>query len=121
MIEQRQATRAFRALHHRPGGFIMPNAWDAGSGLILAAAGFDAIGTTSAGRMGRGWAPPRKPTVTGFAVLAMTCRPSSICSGVSLRIQRTTQSVQGSSWLRRRAMAIPGVRALAVPVTCMMA
>ena len=49
MIEQRQATRAFRALHHRPGGFIMPNAWDAGSGLILAAAGFDAIGTTSAG------------------------------------------------------------------------
>lgn len=46
---QGEATRAFKALHQAPHGFIMPNAWDAGSALILAAAGFDAIGTTSAG------------------------------------------------------------------------
>ena len=38
----------FKALHAAP-GFIMPNAWDVGSALILAAAGFKAIATTSAG------------------------------------------------------------------------
>jgi 2-methylisocitrate lyase-like PEP mutase family enzyme len=42
-------TDAFHALHTAKTGFIMPNAWDAGSALILAAAGFPAIGTTSAG------------------------------------------------------------------------
>ncbi|MDO8378207.1 isocitrate lyase/phosphoenolpyruvate mutase family protein [Phenylobacterium sp.] len=46
---QGEAARAFKALHQAPHGFIMPNAWDAGSALILAAAGFQAIGTTSAG------------------------------------------------------------------------
>ncbi|GGC88868.1 isocitrate lyase/PEP mutase family protein [Chelatococcus reniformis] len=40
---------AFAALHAANPGFVMPNAWDAGSALILAAAGFAAIGTTSAG------------------------------------------------------------------------
>ncbi|MBI3675529.1 MAG: isocitrate lyase/phosphoenolpyruvate mutase family protein [Proteobacteria bacterium] len=39
----------FRALHAAKPGFVMPNAWDAGSALILAAAGFPAIATTSAG------------------------------------------------------------------------
>jgi len=48
---------AFRALHETGGGFLMPNAWDAGSAVILAEAGFDAIATTSAGiafSLGRG-------------------------------------------------------------------
>lgn len=40
---------AFMALHKTPGGFIMPNAWDAGSAIILAAEGFSALATTSAG------------------------------------------------------------------------
>lgn len=39
----------FRALHAAPRGFIMPNAWDAGSAILLAEAGFPAIATTSAG------------------------------------------------------------------------
>lgn len=47
MTAQRQAAIAFKALHET--GFIMPNAWDAGSAKILAAEGFPAIGTTSAG------------------------------------------------------------------------
>lgn len=38
----------FRALHGRPGGFIMPNAWDGLSVLMLKKAGFEAIGTSSA-------------------------------------------------------------------------
>lgn len=40
---------AFRALHERPGIFIIPNPWNAGSAKILAALGFEALATTSAG------------------------------------------------------------------------
>ena len=39
----------FRELHLASAGFVMPNAWDEGSAVILAQAGFPAIGTTSAG------------------------------------------------------------------------
>jgi 2-methylisocitrate lyase-like PEP mutase family enzyme len=39
----------FRALHAADGAFVIPNAWDAGSALILEAIGFQAIATTSAG------------------------------------------------------------------------
>jgi 2-methylisocitrate lyase-like PEP mutase family enzyme len=38
----------FLALHHGP-GFVLPNAWDAGSARILEQVGFPAIATTSAG------------------------------------------------------------------------
>ncbi|WP_155372472.1 isocitrate lyase/PEP mutase family protein [Catellatospora vulcania] len=34
---------------HRAGCFLLPNAWDAGSARMLAAAGFPAVATTSAG------------------------------------------------------------------------
>lgn len=40
---------AFSALHRSRPGFVMPNAWDAGSAIVLADAGFPAIATTSAG------------------------------------------------------------------------
>ncbi|HRD47565.1 MAG TPA: isocitrate lyase/phosphoenolpyruvate mutase family protein, partial [Caulobacter sp.] len=43
------AIQTFAALHAAPRGFVMPNAWDAGSAIILAEAGFPAIATTSAG------------------------------------------------------------------------
>lgn len=39
----------FKRLHNRPGTFVIPNAWDAGSARILTALGFEAIATTSAG------------------------------------------------------------------------
>ena len=39
----------FRDLHTAEGIFVMPNAWNAGSACMLEAAGFPAIGTTSAG------------------------------------------------------------------------
>jgi 2-methylisocitrate lyase-like PEP mutase family enzyme len=41
--------RAFRALHERPGAFVIPNPWDAGTARILTALGFEALATTSAG------------------------------------------------------------------------
>lgn len=46
-IEERAA--AFRALHTGPEIFLLPNAWDVTSALVLGQAGFDAIATTSAG------------------------------------------------------------------------
>jgi 2-methylisocitrate lyase-like PEP mutase family enzyme len=46
-----QASRAerLRMLHARPGLFVIPNPWDAGSARILATLGFEALATTSAG------------------------------------------------------------------------
>jgi 2-methylisocitrate lyase-like PEP mutase family enzyme len=41
------AYEQFRALHERPGGFIMPNAWDGASAVLLKRAGFEALGTSS--------------------------------------------------------------------------
>ena len=41
--------RVFVALHERPGAFVIANPWDAGSARILAAVGFEALATTSAG------------------------------------------------------------------------
>ncbi|WP_374650381.1 oxaloacetate decarboxylase [Dongia sp.] len=40
---------AFRRLHEQPGTFIIPNPWDIGTARILAAMGFPALATTSAG------------------------------------------------------------------------
>src|SRR3712207_5005623 len=38
----------FRALHARPGLFVMPNPWDAGTARLLKDFGFEAIATSSA-------------------------------------------------------------------------
>src|SRR6476469_7459700 len=50
MITPRAADKAATLLAlHRGAGFVLPNAWDAGSARILEQVGFPAIGTTSAG------------------------------------------------------------------------
>jgi 2-methylisocitrate lyase-like PEP mutase family enzyme len=49
MATQLERALAFRALHERPGAFVMPNPWDAGSALLLSSLGFEALATTSAG------------------------------------------------------------------------
>jgi 2-methylisocitrate lyase-like PEP mutase family enzyme len=48
MASQPELYERFRALHEREGGFIMPNAWDGTSALLLKQAGFQALGTSSA-------------------------------------------------------------------------
>jgi 2-methylisocitrate lyase-like PEP mutase family enzyme len=40
---------SFRALHQEQGAFIIPNPWDIGTARVLAATGFRALATTSAG------------------------------------------------------------------------
>ena len=49
MDENQQKRDEFTRLHHSPGAFIMPNAWDAGTARILEGLGFKALATTSAG------------------------------------------------------------------------
>ena len=46
---QAEKARRFRALHERPGAFVIPNPWDAGTARLLAHLGFEALATTSAG------------------------------------------------------------------------
>jgi 2-methylisocitrate lyase-like PEP mutase family enzyme len=46
---QSEKALAFRALHAKPGAFVIPNPWDAGSARLLASLGFEALATTSAG------------------------------------------------------------------------
>jgi 2-methylisocitrate lyase-like PEP mutase family enzyme len=49
MRSQAEKAVAFRALHERPGAFIIPNPWDAGTAKLLVALGFEALATTSLG------------------------------------------------------------------------
>jgi len=46
---QRELYERFRALHDGPGAFVMPNAWDGASAVLLKRAGFEALGSTSLG------------------------------------------------------------------------
>lgn len=49
MLSQAEKGNAFADLHQRPGTFIIPNPWDAGSARLLAHVGFEALATSSAG------------------------------------------------------------------------
>jgi 2-methylisocitrate lyase-like PEP mutase family enzyme len=49
MRTQAERARVFRALHERPGIFVMPNPWDAGTAKLFASLGFEALATTSFG------------------------------------------------------------------------
>jgi 2-methylisocitrate lyase-like PEP mutase family enzyme len=48
-VSQAEKGRRFQELHARPGAFVIPNPWDAGTARILAGLGFEALTTTSAG------------------------------------------------------------------------
>lgn len=49
MRDATERAAAFRALHERPGAFVIPNPWDVGSARLLAHLGFEALATSSAG------------------------------------------------------------------------
>jgi len=65
-----QKYAAFRALHERPGAFVIPNPWDAGSAKILTALGFEALATTSAGYAFSAGRPDEVGALTRDGVLA---------------------------------------------------
>jgi 2-methylisocitrate lyase-like PEP mutase family enzyme len=47
-MDQAEKAGRFRALHERPGVFLIPNPWDVGSARILTGLGFEALATSSA-------------------------------------------------------------------------
>jgi len=47
-VTQEEKAARFRALHDRPGVFVIPNPWDVASARILAGLGFEALATSSA-------------------------------------------------------------------------
>lgn len=49
MNTQKEKGEIFQSLHQRPGCFVIPNPWDAGSAKLLSGIGFEALATTSAG------------------------------------------------------------------------
>ena len=53
MATYAEKSAAFRALHERPGAFVIPNPWDAGTARLLAGIGFEALATTSFGLANR--------------------------------------------------------------------
>jgi 2-methylisocitrate lyase-like PEP mutase family enzyme len=60
----------FQALHQRPGFFIIPNPWNAGSARILTALGFEALATTSAGYAFNAGLPDSPQALTRNEILA---------------------------------------------------
>lgn len=46
---QQAKYQQFKILHERPGAFVIPNPWNAGTARFLTALGFEALATTSAG------------------------------------------------------------------------
>ncbi|HET9095414.1 MAG TPA: isocitrate lyase/phosphoenolpyruvate mutase family protein, partial [Candidatus Baltobacteraceae bacterium] len=48
-LSQAEKAERFQAMHAGPAAFVIPNPWDAGTAKILAAIGFEALTTTSAG------------------------------------------------------------------------
>jgi 2-methylisocitrate lyase-like PEP mutase family enzyme len=67
---------AFRALHERPGAFVIPNPWDAGTARLLATLGFEALATTSLGLANTLGRPDGTGAVSRAEVLA-NCRAIS--------------------------------------------
>jgi 2-methylisocitrate lyase-like PEP mutase family enzyme len=60
----------FQALHQRPGAFVIPNPWNAGSARILTALGFEALATTSAGYAFNAGLPDSPQALTRNEILA---------------------------------------------------
>ena len=66
----------FRELHHAAEPLLLPNAWDMGSALAFAAAGFPAIGTTSFGVAASAGLPDggRSSKAVTTGLVAQLCR-----------------------------------------------
>ena len=48
-MSQQTKYEAFKALHERPGAFVIPNPWNSGTSRMLTELGYEALATTSAG------------------------------------------------------------------------
>ncbi|HET8577648.1 MAG TPA: isocitrate lyase/phosphoenolpyruvate mutase family protein [Methylomirabilota bacterium] len=81
-LSQADKAARFQALHQRPGAFVIPNPWDAGSARILTGLGFEALATSSgasAGVLGRrdGQVTREEALAHARAIVAATDLPVS--------------------------------------------
>ena len=51
-VSQADKAAKFRALHEKPGAFVIPNPWDDGSARLLQGLGFEALATSSGAKAG---------------------------------------------------------------------
>ena len=83
MSDAAERREVFRALHERPGCFVMPNPWDVGTARILAALGFEALATTSAGLA---FALGRRDSAGGLSRQAVLDNARAIVEATSLPV-----------------------------------
>jgi len=93
IMNQIQRGLRFRQLHVTDSIFLMPNAWDAGSALMLASLGFPAIATTSAGVSFSLGFPDQEAAVSRDTMLE---RVGSIAAAVQLPVSADLQAGYGT-------------------------
>lgn len=93
-MSQIQRGLRFQQLHTAEAIFLMPNAWDVGSALMLASCGFPAIATTSAGVAFSLGFPDQEAAVSRETMLD---RVGSIAAASPLPVSADLQSGYGAS------------------------
>ena len=92
-MNQHERGLRFRQLHTADSIFIMPNAWDAGSALMLASMGFPAIASTSAGVCFSLGFPDEEAAVSRETMLE---KVASIAAAVDLPVSADLQAGYGA-------------------------
>jgi len=92
-MNQIQRGLRFQQLHTTDSIFLMPNAWDAGSALMLASFGFPAVATTSAGVCFSLGFPDQEAAVSPEAMLE---RVGSVSAAIQLPVSADLQAGYGT-------------------------
>lgn len=91
-MTREQKYEAFRALHARPGAFVIPNPWNAGTARILTALGFEALATTSAGLA---FAAGRRDGVAGLTRAESLANAREIVEATDLPVSADLENLYG--------------------------
>jgi 2-methylisocitrate lyase-like PEP mutase family enzyme len=83
-----------QALHQRPGIFVIPNPWDAGSAKILESLGYEAMATTSAGLAYSLAKPDGEGVVTRVEALE---NARAICAATNLPVSADLENGYGDT------------------------
>ncbi len=83
---------SFRALHEKPGAFVIPNPWDVGTAKLLESFGFKALATTSAGFAFSRGLPDGG---VGFEAMIHHCR--ELAAAVSIPVSADLEKGKGDS------------------------
>jgi 2-methylisocitrate lyase-like PEP mutase family enzyme len=93
-VTRDQKYKAFRALHERPGAFVISNPWNAGTARILAALGFEALATT---RAGYAFAVGRRDSAAGLTRAEILENAKAIVDATDLPVSADLEDGFGQS------------------------